>query len=114
MIRRRKTQYIILDDAKNDLLNIRFFTLENWGKEQSSAYLNELKEIFSFLAQKPDIGHDRSHDLRRDIRSFAHRSHIIYYQKTAQGIAIIGVFHHAMLPSAHLVMREVTDSSIDP
>ena len=98
-------RYVILEDARNDLRGIRRFTIKRWGKEQSYEYLDGLEKTFKLLALNPDIGYDRSNELKPEIRSFFYKSHAIYYKKIDTGIAIIGVFHHSMLPLSHLPGR---------
>ncbi|MDR1874733.1 MAG: type II toxin-antitoxin system RelE/ParE family toxin [Synergistaceae bacterium] len=107
----KSAKYVILKEARHDLLDIRRFTVENWGKEQSAAYIDELKEVFALLAMNPAIGYDRNPELKRGIKSFLHRSHVIYYKKTDSNIAIIGIFHHSMIPDSHIRKREAGPSS---
>jgi toxin ParE1/3/4 len=102
MTKRRTPRYAILKDASQDLVDIRRLTVKNWGKAQSTEYIRELKEVFALLALNPDIGSSRDNDLGGGIRSFAHKSHVTYYQKTGPDIAIIGVFHHSAIPDSHL------------
>ena len=51
-----KFNYEFTEDAENDLIHIRQFTLENWGELQSNKYIMELNESIHLLCDNPDIG----------------------------------------------------------
>ena len=107
MTERNIAKYIILEEARHDLLNIRRFTVRNWNKKQSTTYIGELKEVFTLLVMNPAVGDDQSRDFIRDnIKSFVYKGYVIYYKKTGIDIAIIGVFHHLIIPDSHIRKRE--------
>lgn len=95
-------QHKLTKDASRDILNIRRFTLANWGLKQSTAYIDELNIVFSLISKNPNIGANRSSDIKIGVRSFIHGSHIIYYKTSDPYIVIFAVLHQNMNPKNHL------------
>ncbi|EBX7469998.1 type II toxin-antitoxin system RelE/ParE family toxin [Salmonella enterica subsp. enterica serovar Bareilly] len=98
--------YSLTPDAQADLIEIRRFTLQQWGKAQSEKYLSELQETFRLLASAPSMGRDRP-DVGSGILSFPHVSHVIYYLIHEQQPVIFGVLHKRMVPANHLDGRGI-------
>ncbi|OCQ54105.1 Toxin ParE1 [Photorhabdus australis subsp. thailandensis] len=48
--------YRLTPDAQADLIEIRRFTVQKWGKMQSEKYLSELQQTFRLLAVTPALG----------------------------------------------------------
>jgi plasmid stabilization system protein ParE len=97
--------YILLGEARRNLLTIKKYSAKQWVAGQSTEYLNELRGIFSLLALNPDAGYDRSSEFKPGVRSFAHKSHMIYYWKTGVNIAIFKILHQSMTPESHLCIQ---------
>jgi len=97
--------YQFTQDALADLLKIRKFTLENWGKEQSKKYLLELSETLELLSGSPSIGKNRS-DISTRTFSFPYASHVIYYKIEKNVLVIFAVLHKSMVPEKHLNHRQ--------
>lgn len=91
-------------DAKSDLIEIRRFTLMQWGSAQSHKYLSELRHIIRLLVETPSLGRLRP-DIGSDVLSFLHVSHVIYYVVHDQQLVVFGVLHKRMVPLNHLVER---------
>ena len=91
-------------DAKSDLLEIRSYTIENWGYLQSEKYLAELYNTIVTLSENPLIGLERP-DVSSNTFSFSHVSHVIYYQSHGRKIIIFAVLHKGMVPHLHLEHR---------
>ncbi len=98
--------YRLTPDAQSDLIDIRRFTIKQWGSTQSQKYLSELRQTIRVLAETPSIGKSRS-DVGSDVLSFPHMSHVIYYVIHKQQLIVFGVLHKRMVPLNHLVGREV-------
>ncbi|MDL2263115.1 type II toxin-antitoxin system RelE/ParE family toxin [Synergistaceae bacterium OttesenSCG-928-I11] len=98
----RMAEYTILAQARKHISGIRDYTVENWGGDQAKNYLAEMNVVFDFLAQNPDVGANRSDDLKPGIMSFVYRSHVIYYRKSRANIVIVAVLHQSMVPQKHL------------
>jgi toxin ParE1/3/4 len=89
------TSYRLAADADADLQNIYWFTHESWGENQAEIYINSLFATFDLLAQRPEMGRLRT-ELARDIRSFTHKRHVIYYTNLNAEIGIARVLHVSM------------------
>ena len=92
-------------DAKKDLINIRQYTLEHWGKQQSTKYLSELRRTIRLLTETPSMGIKRP-DIGNNIFSFPHVSHMLYYTLNANQLVVFAVLQQSMIPSIHLQNRE--------
>jgi len=93
-------------DAQSDLIEIRRFTLKQWGSSQSLKYLPELRQTIRLLAEAPTLGKQRP-ELDSDVLSFAHASHVIYYVVHGRQLVVFGVLHKRMVPLNHLTERDM-------
>jgi toxin ParE1/3/4 len=89
------TSYKLAEDADTDLQNIYLYTLENWGEQQAEIYINGLFARFATLASHPEMGRLRT-ELGKNIRSFVHKRHVVYYIKMTEGVGISRVLHASM------------------
>ena len=81
--------------AAADLNRIAAYTVEKWGRRQTTAYLEALNGRFIWLTEYPDIGRARP-EILPELRSFQEGSHIIFYRIRGTVIEIIGVPHMSM------------------
>ena len=93
--------YRLTPDAQIDLIEIRRYTLNQWGKDQSQKHLSELRQTIKLLSETPTIGKQR-HEVGADVFSFPHASHVIYYTLFKQQVVVFGVLHKNMIPFIHL------------
>lgn len=100
------TVYRLTPDAQSDLIEIRRFTIKQWGPVQSQKYLSELRKTVRMLAESPSLGKPRP-EVGSNVLSFPHVSHVIYYVVHEQQLVVFGVLHKRMVPLNHLVEREV-------
>ncbi|MBT5466722.1 MAG: type II toxin-antitoxin system RelE/ParE family toxin [Candidatus Marinimicrobia bacterium] len=100
------TIFRLTPDAQSDLIEIRRFTVQQWGLVQSQKYLSELRKTISLLAESPSLGKFRT-EVGSNVLSFPHVSHVIYYVMHEQQLVVFGVLHKRMVPLNHLVEREV-------
>ena len=98
--------YRLTPDAQTDLIEIRRFTVKQWGTAQSQKYLLELRQTIRLLAETPTLGKPRP-DVGSNVLSFPHVSHVIYYVVHEQQLIVFGVLHKRMVPLNHLAEREV-------
>ncbi|WP_118984462.1 type II toxin-antitoxin system RelE/ParE family toxin [Photorhabdus sp. CRCIA-P01] len=98
--------YRLTQDAQRDLIEIRQFTMKQWGTAQSQKYLLELRKTIRLLADTPFLGKFKS-DIGTDILSFPYASHVIYYVVHKWQLVVFGVLHKRMVPLNHLAEREV-------
>lgn len=94
-------------DAQDDLIEIRRYTLQQWGAEQSQKYLREIRNTIGLLAETPALGKLRP-EVGANVHSFPQGSHIIYYVVHNQQMVVFGVLHKRMAPLAHLNERGLT------
>ncbi len=97
--------YKFTQDAREDLLNIRKYTLKTWGKEQSAKYLQELNKTLQLLSDSPSIGTQRT-DISLTTFSFPYVSHIIYYTLDSNFLIVFAVLHKNMVPEKHIAKRK--------
>ncbi len=96
-------QYLFTAQSKQDLIQIRRFTVERWGKDQSVLYLHDLRKTLLLLSEMPSIGKGCFDDFGKNIYRFPFGSHIIYYLTIAdEKIVVVAVLHQSMVPAKHL------------
>ena len=100
------TSYRITPDAQSDLIEIRRYTVKQWGPAQSQKYLSALRRMVCLLAETPSLGKSRP-EVGADVLSFPHASHVIYYLVHERQLVVFGVLHKRMVPNNHLLEREV-------
>ena len=99
--------YRLTPDAQSDLIEIRQYTVAQWGAEQSKKYLAELRQMMLLLSESPEIGSQRS-EFGTEVLSFPHSGHVIYYQYHDKQLIVFAVLHKNMVPIAHLEGRKIT------
>jgi toxin ParE1/3/4 len=96
----RKFRLSVAADA--DLRKIAEYTLQHWGKPQRDAYIGELFDAFSRLAETPQIA-TSAEDIREGYRKFPQGSHVIFFRSSdSHSIEIIRVLHKRMDADGHL------------
>ncbi|PCJ46910.1 MAG: hypothetical protein COA74_12715 [Gammaproteobacteria bacterium] len=94
-------KYILSTEAQNSLKGIQKFSKENFGKNRTKLYLEELRKQLKALAENPSLGVVRE-DLKVGFYSHFTGSHTIYYRIPPEYIDIIDVLHQSMDPSRHI------------
>jgi len=92
--------YVFTAEAERDLEKIVDFTVKRWGKSQAVKYIDGLEELAQTLAENPDIGVLRDR-LSTGLFSFPYQSHILYYIRKSDGVAIVRVLHSSMDSANH-------------
>ena len=98
--------YRLTPDAQSDLIEIRRFTVKQWGIAQSKKYLSELRQTIQLLADNPSLG-KTTPEVGEGVFSFPHASHVIYYLIHERQLVAFGVLHKRMVPMNQLDGREV-------
>jgi toxin ParE1/3/4 len=93
-------------DAQSDILEIRRFTVSQWGAAQAQRYLTELRRAMQLLAETPSLGKARP-DVGPLVSSFPHASHVIYYIAHQQQLVVFALLHKRMVPARHLSERGI-------
>jgi|GEM_PF-235381 len=70
------TGYRLTLDAKSDLVQIRTYTLKQWGKAQSQKYFAQLRKTIRMLSDNHALG-KRQQDVGLNVLSFPYSSHVI-------------------------------------
>jgi len=86
--------YILSESAQQDIISIRDYTLETWGKVQTRKYLALLKKRLEWLANNPALGKQRN-EVKEGYISFPEGRHIIFYRLAKSGIDVMGIFHQS-------------------
>jgi toxin ParE1/3/4 len=92
-------------NAKKDLLEIRRFTVKQWGKKQSENYIQEIKKTFQLIADMPAIGQHCENDIGKDRYYFPSRRHIVYYTFSKNKVLISAILHQNMDHQNYLTLR---------
>ena len=92
--------YKFVESAQTDLSEIITYTLEKWGIDQASIYIDGLEVLAQSLADTPKIG-KACNNLSEGLRAFPFQSHILYYLEEPHGITIVRVLHKNMAPKLH-------------
>ncbi len=95
------SEYRLSPAAEQDLENIWYYTNEQWGIEQAHRYIDTMIAAFESLARSPQTAPSCDH-IRAGYRRRNLEQHVIYFQVTAYGIAIIRVLHGRMDADRHL------------
>ena len=85
--------------ARLDLIEIGDYTVDHWGAEQAVRYLDSLQKCFNVIAANPEIGRNCDR-LRKGYRRIEHEKHVIFYRDDKQGVLIVRILHHRVLPES--------------
>ncbi|MCY4031730.1 MAG: type II toxin-antitoxin system RelE/ParE family toxin [Hyphomicrobiales bacterium] len=95
-------KYLLTPEAELDIEGIWRYTFVEWGVKQANHYTDELIASFQELAKHPQRGR-RADCLRKGYRCSRTGRHVIFYQTTDYGIAVIRILHERMLFVRHLL-----------
>ena len=79
-------------EANADLLEIAFYTKQQWGIAQKNIYLKAIKTIFDRITDNPMLGRQRK-DLGKHLRSIPAKDHIVFYISSDEDVLIVRVLH---------------------
>ena len=89
------------DTAKQDLEDIKLYSVENFGDTQAVRYARALSDAMDIIAEHPNIG-IRCDSVSAGLRRYECMSHTIYYRIAEQAIRVVRVLHKGMDPDLHL------------
>ena len=84
--------YRLSPPAEMDLREIFDYTEDNSGRIQAIQYLRSFEDIFRLISDNPDIGRNRN-EIRKGLKSLAHKKHVVFYRILKSHIRIIRVLH---------------------
>jgi len=93
--------YELSEAAARDLEQILERSVADFGLAQTEVYFQSLKACLELLSDNPDMG-DSVEDIRPGYRRFLHKSHVVFYRASKQGILIIRILHKRMDANKHL------------
>ena len=94
--------YSLSEKAAEDLENILDYSYVNFGMLVMQDYYDSLDKCLNTLDRNPDLGLKTEY-VSLNYRCFYHRSHMIFYKKSAHGIYIVRLLHKSMDVSQHLI-----------
>ncbi|HUY80787.1 MAG TPA: type II toxin-antitoxin system RelE/ParE family toxin [Acidobacteriaceae bacterium] len=97
-------RYQLSKEAELDLDGIIGYTLSTWDEQQADRYTTEIRDCCRLLANKPEIGRLCQWD-PQGLRRMEHKSHVIFYEKTGDGIMIVRILHKSMEPQRAILKR---------
>lgn len=95
-------RYILSKGAQKDIVGIADYTIENFGIKQARKYRDGLISCFEDLSKSPERGRLYLHKDDTLLMRYRHKSHIVFYKRTNQGILIIRVLGERMDFIRHL------------
>ena len=93
--------YILSPNAQESLRDIKTYSLQQFGKEQTLSYLKLIEKKMRIIAKSPDIGRKRE-EIKNGYFSFMAGSHVIFYRKSKKHVDVIDILHQSMDPYRHL------------
>lgn len=81
--------------ARDDLIAIRFYSIEQFGPVVADEYLLGFDKAFDLLASHSLAG-STAYEYGKSYRLLIHRKHRIFYTLEDDVIRIVRILHHAM------------------
>ena len=98
------------ESAEADLVGIVQTTIDTWGTDQATQYIDGLERVTGHLLEHPAIGAIRE-DLADSPRAFPYQSHILYYRDEPERLVVLRVLHKRMDPQLRMPL---TPAEPDP
>ncbi len=97
---------ILSQKARNDIIEISYYTIEHWGYQQAKKYNSLLEEAFQNILANPYhiLSKDRGH-LIEHCRSFKVKKHVIFYRLKDERVEVIRILHESSDYAARLSGR---------
>ena len=92
---------VLSPKAKQDLVDIHRYTVENWGDSQAVRYTTGLKQAVQDVLRARAKGAVRP-ELGEGLRSVHCEKHVIFYRQRDNTIQIVRVLHGRQDPARHL------------
>ncbi len=83
--------------ARRDLIEIRLYTIDRWGRDQWLRYFAGFSTAFERIAENPDCGRPRD-VLRKGLRSLTFEQHLIFFypiRHAGGATVIVRIAHHS-------------------
>jgi toxin ParE1/3/4 len=89
------TRAVLAKRAKRDLVGLRQYTVDRWGKEQARKYIGRIRQCANDLANHRLQGKLRE-DIAPNLKSYHVGRHVIFYVESPIGIEVARVLHDSM------------------
>jgi plasmid stabilization system protein ParE len=94
------SHYLLTDEAKQDLADIKRYLVREAGTSVAKSSLTKIRDAFAFLSRNPGAGHVRE-DLTADsLKFWSVFSYLIVYDPNTRPIQIMRVIHGSREVSA--------------
>ena len=102
-MRSMNQKYKLSKLAESDLTGIWRYTAETWSQDQANRYVKMIMDAFNEIAKSPAVlGRSYEH-VRQGYRKYTIGKHVVFYQLTADGGAMISrILHEKMDYDRHL------------
>ena len=94
--------YHLSPDAAQDLEDLYFYSIQQFGPNQAESYHQKLEEHFITLSENPKMGRDYSF-IKQNARRSHCGSHAVYYRLVGVNsqVLILRVLHQSQDPARH-------------
>lgn len=93
-IPRAKVRLRLSGAARVDLVEIRKYSIAEFGADVADAYFRGFNKAFSLLRERPFAGAGQP-ELAEGLRRYVHRRHRIFYRVDDDLVLIVRIIHHA-------------------
>ncbi|MFV0277640.1 MAG: type II toxin-antitoxin system RelE/ParE family toxin [Parahaliea sp.] len=80
-------------------------TIETWGTDQATRYIDGLERVTGHLLEHPALGAIRE-DLVDRPRAFPYQSHVLYYRDEPERLVVLRVLHKRMDAHVHMPLSQ--------
>jgi toxin ParE1/3/4 len=92
---------VLTEIARADLAKIRRYSARTWGRDQTSKYMDALRDAMKGLVRGTVLARARG-DLRPGILMAKSGRHYIFFQKNDARVLVVRVLHDSMDFPRHL------------
>jgi toxin ParE1/3/4 len=90
------SNYILSEQALDDINKIWVYTAENWSVEQADRYYNLIYDEIEYIVSNFEMARDYG-TIRKNYRCSKVKSHLIFFKKTKNNeIEVVRVLHERM------------------
>ena len=93
-------KFFLRGHAREDIAQIRSYTIKTWGTVQWLKYKDELFRKLQTLADNPAMGIVIS-DISENAFRFPLKDHVVYYLKRENNVVFVGVISNNLAPDSH-------------
>jgi len=86
--------------AKADISEIWQYTVDHWGADQASLYLELLDAAIDEIDRNPKVGRP-CNEIRHGYRKHLIGSHVVFYRMKDREVFVVRVLHQRMDPGRH-------------